>query len=385
MKTQNIDKDEILSDNKAADKVEADDSTTLSEDEIQKILSGNNEEAETKVSVGIEADDKKTTDKKEEAVDNIENKTDEAEDIKDDFELLDEDEFEEFGFKKNEEDNQNSESKADDKGQDKKNGTLPNKLVKKDSTNKEQGKEPDEKPDTKNVKPKQLKSEKNIHSANVPKKNTFLKKKGRKIKYPALIFSGVFIFVCLLVSGWFVYYKNIKKVDKPYEKGYKSNDFKEFKEADPEPLFSEPSADEKAYTSANSKTSLDKININLEKAKSLRAEFLKKQDEIKRLIGLYREDINKIQNEIKLEIKRKNIISYKQAANNNKIRLGLLIIQRNQAYIDKLAEPLQYLNRGSEELLYIEHQTRNDMQMYKIINGIELDEVQNMLTDQGEE
>jgi len=417
VETQNIDKDEILSENKEADKVETDDSSTLSEDEIQKILSGNNEEADAQSSIDskaddsadfsedeiqkilagnneeadaqgsveIEADNQAVTDGKEEIEDTIDNKSDEAEDVKDDFVLLDEEEVEEFGFEKDEENNESTEheDKTDDREDDNKDATSPNELIKEDSPNKKPDKKPDKKTDEKadkeNVKPGQLKSEKNIHSADERKKNSFFKKKGIKNKYLILIFSGVFIFVCLILSGWFFYYKDIKKTDKPYEKEYENNNLKEFKEA--APLFFDNSADEKTYAPVNSEISLDKINISLEKAKGLRNELLKKQEEINELIGLYMEDIDKIQNEIKLEIDKKNINSYEQAVNNDKIRLGLLMIQRNQAYIDKLADPLEYLNRGSEELLYIEHQTRNDIQMYRIINSIKPDEIQKRITD----
>ena len=68
----------------------------------------------------------------------------------------------------------------------------------------------------------------------------------------------------------------------------------------------------------------------------------------------YRTGIRRIEEEMLAELRSRNIPSLQQALEEKKIEFQLQTIQRRQAYIDHLEKPVRWLNKGSEELLFLQ-------------------------------
>jgi len=120
-------------------------------------------------------------------------------------------------------------------------------------------------------------------------------------------------------------------------------------------------------------TLVDKLEARLQEAATLRDELLIKAGEIDRLKGHFSESIGKTEKEILQENKTHEIASYRQALNNKKVELGLRTIQRREAYIRQLDQASEWLEGGSQELLYVRRKTLIDMEASKIAGGIDLE------------
>ena len=117
-----------------------------------------------------------------------------------------------------------------------------------------------------------------------------------------------------------------------------------------------------------------KYRAKLREAAQLRESILIKRQEIQRLKIEYAEGIEKLENDILVEIIDYNLSNYTQALENKRVELGLQSIQRRQAYIQKLDEPMEWLERGGEELLYLKRRAAFDLQLTEIAGNIDMNQ-----------
>jgi hypothetical protein len=72
-------------------------------------------------------------------------------------------------------------------------------------------------------------------------------------------------------------------------------------------------------------------------------------------------------------MKPHGIDSFSKAKNNKKIELALRTIQRRQAYTQLLKKPVEWINNGSEELLYLSRKAIFDLQILPVASGVDMD------------
>ena len=104
----------------------------------------------------------------------------------------------------------------------------------------------------------------------------------------------------------------------------------------------------------------------------LRDALLFKKYEIGELKKHYRRGVKTLEYEILQEALRNNIHTLQEALRNKRIELKIKAIQRRLVYIDKLDKPLNWLEEGSEELLYLKRKTNIDLLVVEIASGIDL-------------
>ncbi len=112
-----------------------------------------------------------------------------------------------------------------------------------------------------------------------------------------------------------------------------------------------------------------------EKATRLRDALLKKQEEIQALKLYYRNRIQEVRDEILNEKRETGITTFQRALKNKRIELGLRTIRRRHAYINKLNGPLEKLHGGSEKLRYIKRLAGIQIEMARVVNGIDIGEL----------
>lgn len=119
----------------------------------------------------------------------------------------------------------------------------------------------------------------------------------------------------------------------------------------------------------------NKYSAKLEEITKLRNELLIKEKEIADLIKNYKKGISEMEAEILKVIQNNLINSFSVAMKNKKIELGIMTIQRRQAYIKKIVMPYKWLNQGAEELLYLKRKIEIDTQISRVISGIDMDKM----------
>jgi len=115
----------------------------------------------------------------------------------------------------------------------------------------------------------------------------------------------------------------------------------------------------------------DKIQYKITELSELRERLSQKQEEVTQLIYDYHNGIVKIKNEILDETQQKSITTYEQASRDSRVNYDLILIQRKQAYIQKLTEIEQRLKIGTYELEYLEREADDDLKMAKILRNKE--------------
>jgi hypothetical protein len=98
---------------------------------------------------------------------------------------------------------------------------------------------------------------------------------------------------------------------------------------------------------------LERLNTQQDRMDVLRDQLLGKAEEIANLRRYYRESIREVATAVLVESGSAGIHSLQQALETKRIAFQLETIRRRQAYIACLAEPLDWLRQGSEELLYL--------------------------------
>ena len=189
-----------------------------------------------------------------------------------------------------------------------------------------------------------------------------------RAKKPSRAYLMIALAVLLIVgAGGFVYknphfIKNIGHTEGPTATMPET--------ADPPPL-----VDAVAETVEVTEKDTDKeaYQPTLETAGRLREELLEKRAEIDRLIVNYQDGIAELTEQILQEIQQGGITSYAQALKNKRIELNLRIIQRRRAYIEELNAPIQWIEQGSETLLFLKRKAEFDLQLIDIAAGIDMD------------
>ena len=116
----------------------------------------------------------------------------------------------------------------------------------------------------------------------------------------------------------------------------------------------------------------DKLTAKLEEAADLRNQLLGKKEEIDRLDLYYRNGIAELEQAINHEVQKNGVSSFEQAMKNKRIELNLRTIQRRRAYIQGLEKPSMWVDRGSEELLYLMRKARLDLELIDVAGGIDI-------------
>jgi len=175
--------------------------------------------------------------------------------------------------------------------------------------------------------------------------------------------------VILVIAG-FIFYKNpaligLKKVSEPTA---------------PQTALPTPSApDQPVRPAADQSAEIltppsqhDDLTARLEQAADLRDQLLMKREEINKLDAYYRNGIVELEQSIQQEAGQAAIASFDQALKNKRIELALRTIQRRRAYIQELEKPALWIDRGSEELLYLTRKAQLDLELIDIAGGIDL-------------
>jgi len=104
----------------------------------------------------------------------------------------------------------------------------------------------------------------------------------------------------------------------------------------------------------------------------LRESLQHKKEEIGELKKYYQNGIAELEKEIFDEMRSAKADTFSQAIENKRIEFGLRTIQRRQAYMRQLDQPLEWIYRASEELLYLERRAMTDLQVTEVASGIDM-------------
>jgi hypothetical protein len=96
------------------------------------------------------------------------------------------------------------------------------------------------------------------------------------------------------------------------------------------------------------------LRENQSQLNKIRNSLLAKSQELTKLQDQYRSGMERMREEMIAKIRNGDIETLEQALQENKAKFQLHTIQRRQAYIEQLEEPLRWLNKGSENLLFLQ-------------------------------
>jgi hypothetical protein len=140
-----------------------------------------------------------------------------------------------------------------------------------------------------------------------------------------------------------------------------------------------PSAPEPAAADATSETRSVPVAVEriewegvFREIDAFRRLLFDKRDEIVRLQRHYDFGVHELEEEAVRLIKETGSGTLAAALKHPPLELLLQGIQRRQAYRDALAQPLQRLEQGSEELLFLERRARLDLQVREVAQGLDL-------------
>ena len=117
----------------------------------------------------------------------------------------------------------------------------------------------------------------------------------------------------------------------------------------------------------------DRFKAKIEEIENLRDELLIKQGEIAELKRYYKKAILQVADKILQLRDARGISTVQQALKDRAIELNLQTIQRRQVYIQSLDHPTRWLDKGSEELLYLKRRIKINLQLAQITSGIDLE------------
>ena len=223
--------------------------------------------------------------------------------------------------------------------------------------------------DTESVKPDKKEKHKKPSTDDPPKRKTKQRKRNKN-----LIGAVVTLVVCglLLVIPISIHMANVKEFEAEQaetEQAEAETIEQEKIQTEAEPIASDTEAAAENIEQDPMKLAFRK---QLSEMEILREELLIKEGEIADLKQEYELGINGVEDEIIRIKNRERIRSYKQAIENNAIELNLRTIARRRAYIKGLDRPAQWLQFGSEELLYQIRKTRMDLIVADSAEGIDL-------------
>ena len=120
-----------------------------------------------------------------------------------------------------------------------------------------------------------------------------------------------------------------------------------------------------------------KLETTIQTIESLREELLIKQGEIVELKKYYQNGIQTVEDELLVEKRRLGVKTYKQAVQHHGIEMRVRTIQRRSMYINSLNQPSQWLEYGSEELLFFSRKTELERIVHPISDHIDLNAIIN--------
>jgi hypothetical protein len=107
---------------------------------------------------------------------------------------------------------------------------------------------------------------------------------------------------------------------------------------------------------------------------ALRDSLLKKQAEVLALKQKYQHSIEELEKEVLDEQHKTDTQTFLEATGNKRIAFSLKTIQRRQAYINQLEQPLEWVTAACEDLLYIKRRVITDLQVSAVASGIDMDQ-----------
>lgn len=123
------------------------------------------------------------------------------------------------------------------------------------------------------------------------------------------------------------------------------------------------------------KTPQDKIRQRINDISELRTRLENKSKKIDNLRQDYKNGIRELQEEILLEKKKNNIMSFQAATKNQTIAFDLSLINTKTAYIQKIDEIQKQLLDGSKELLYVQRKAQDDLKILEVLDDKEKEEL----------
>ncbi len=134
------------------------------------------------------------------------------------------------------------------------------------------------------------------------------------------------------------------------------------------------SASAPAAVAPSSETTEDSSGwaIKLREVDEVRRLLHVKKDAILRVQQDYRYGILELEEETKHLLKQARIDSLVLARKNSEVDLLLQNIQRRQMYSEALAQPLQWIDAASEELLYLKRRASIDLLVAAVAEGIDM-------------
>ena len=114
-----------------------------------------------------------------------------------------------------------------------------------------------------------------------------------------------------------------------------------------------------------------KVEDKIAELKNLRSDLIDKQNEVTGLIESYHNGIEELKVEIIELQEKKQIRNYEQAQKVPTIAYDISLIQRRQVYIEKLKILNIKLNAGIDELLFLQRQTSDDLEAYRVLSSEE--------------
>lgn len=174
-------------------------------------------------------------------------------------------------------------------------------------------------------------------------------------KRPSMINKAIGFFLVALVIAAYVFYNNpsligLKKVSEPAAT-----------KPAPAPVQPAKPAATQTLNTALLPNQHENLMATIEEAADLRNQLLMKREEIDKLNAYYSNGIAELENTIYQEAHKEGINSFEQARKNKRIELSLRTIQRRRAYILELENPTLWIDRGSEELLYLTRKAELDL------------------------
>jgi hypothetical protein len=142
----------------------------------------------------------------------------------------------------------------------------------------------------------------------------------------------------------------------------------------PAPSAPEPAAADAAIETRSVPVAVERIEWEgvFREIDAFRRLLFDKRDEIVRLQRHYDFGVRELEEEAVRLIKETGSGTLAAALKHPPLELLLQGIQRRQAYRDALAQPLQRLEQGSEELLFLERRARLDLQVREVAQGLDL-------------
>lgn len=142
----------------------------------------------------------------------------------------------------------------------------------------------------------------------------------------------------------------------------------------PTPVVAEPAAAASQVAAPSQPVAMDRIEWEavFREIDSFRRRLLDTREEIVRLQRHYDFGVRELEEEVVRVIKETGCASLAAALKHPPLEQLLQGIQRRQGYRDALAQPLQRLDQGLEELLFLERRARFDLEVQPDAQGIDL-------------